>query len=488
MHIINLLAKYFSLFFILIFYINNAEAQRSIFAEKNVSDAFKCVYSIDNEGFASAINKVDDEIVKLYLIEYMAVQNYTASNNKDNYNRYIEASNAALKVVEKHKYGHTLRCNLLLHKCLVEMSNGSLVGGGMQFWKAYREYKAGEKVYPDYEGQIMLRGIFNILLSQIPEKWKGIAGFLGFEDGNLVKGFANIDDYRVRMKNVPGAYDESLLLSFANIFLSHEQAMSPELAKQMKSSQSPVVLYAFLLSRGRKYQGAEADSVIAALPQRFFDVFPLFYHQKAKFALRGLRTSEAMAAANKFINVYSGVACRNDAYLIKAYSYLLDGNVEKANKLAAQCVSLSAKSDVDKRTHADAVRVPETDVTLLRARLQFEYGNFYASLTTLRGYPMPDEHRIEYIFRYARAQHLMGDVEHAFVNYDKVIAWSTNDKRYFGPYSAIYVADELVKQGKLDAAKSYVKTARKLNDGEFSKELDQRIALTSRAIDKAEKK
>ena len=465
-----------------------SHAQRSIFADKTVSEAFECVYNIDNEQFVAKSALVNDEIIRRYLCEYMAVMNYTATNNKDNYNKYMAASDAALDVVDKHKYGHTFRCNLLLHRCLVEMSNGSLMAGGMQFWKAYREFKAGEKAYADYEGQIMLRGIFNILLSQIPEKWKGIAGFLGFDGGDLAKGFANVDDYLKRMKGVKGAYDESLLISFANIFLSHEQVVSDDLAKQMKSSKSPVVQYVYLLSMGRQYHGAEAESVIAALPSRFYSVFPLFYHQKAKFALRGLRTHDAIAAADKFINIYRGVSCLNDAYLIKAYAYLLDGNSEKANELAAKCVSLAAKSDVDKRTLADAERVPETDQTLLRVRMQFEYGNFYESLTTLRGYKMPERHRIEYVFRYARAQHLMGDASHAIANYDKVISWAANDKRYFGPYSAIYAADEMIKQNKLDAAKAYVKTARQLNNGEFSKELDQRIALTSRQIDKLENK
>ncbi|MCR5697907.1 MAG: hypothetical protein K6G73_13135 [Marinilabiliaceae bacterium] len=461
-------------------------AQRSLFADKAISKAFECVYNIDNESFVAQNALVKDEAMRRYLEEYMAVMNYTATNNKDNYNKYMTASDAALKVVDAHKYGHTLHCNLLLHRCLVEMSNGSLIGGGMQFWKAYREFKAGEKQYPEYEGQIMLRGIFNILLSQIPEKWKGIAGFLGFDGGDLAKGFECIEDYRRRMNGVPGAFNESLLLSFANIFLSHEQVVSDELANQMKLSQSPVVQYVYLLSMGRKYHGSEAEKVIAALPARFYNVFPLFYHQKAKFALRGLRTRDAIAAADDFIRVYDGMACRNDAYLIKAYAYLLDGNSAKANELAAQCVKLAAKSDVDKRTLADAERVPETDRTLLRARMQFEYGNFYESLSTLRSYKMPEQHRIEYIFRYARAQHLMGDVTHALANYDRAISWAANDKRYFGPYSAVYAADEMIKQNKLDAAKAYIKTARQLNNGEFSKEIDQRIALTTRQIDKME--
>lgn len=472
------------LFVIFSFLIANITlAQENVLCEANCAKTFAAIYSLNYNAYQQAIEQVKDPALKAYLKEYWTLMKYTSANNKNNYKAYMKASDEALDAVDDYKYEATLRSNLLIHRCLVDLSDGAMVSGGVQFWKSYRAFKEGEEEYPQYDGQLMLRGIYDILLSQIPDKWKGLAGFFGFGKGDLKKGFSEISAYREKVKNVTGVCEESLVVSFANFFLSQEQTVSAEMATAMKSSKSPIVLYAYVLSMGRKQRGAEADDVLAGINPTTYVYFPLLSQQRAKFALRRLDADKCLFYADQFIQRYHGIACLNDAYLLKAYAYLLKGDNAQAQQFADKCASMSASSDVDKRTLSDAKRVSTTDVEMLRARLLFEYGDFAASREVLASMKPKDSDIIEYNFRIARAEDMLGHKANAETSYKQTIALASTDKRYFGPYAAVYMAEMKLKANDKATAKQYLTTAKSMNNGEFSKEIDQRIAVILRTIE-----
>lgn len=457
-------------------------AQLSVLASDPASKAMAAIYAFDEVTYEKNMAQITDDAVVAYLKEYHAIMHYAAANNQSNYKAYAAASDAALSAVGKHKYEATFTSNMQMHRSLIELSNGSLLGGGLYFWKAYRSFKRGEEKTPGYDGQLMLRGFFDVLLSQVPEKWKNLAGFFGFGNGNLRKGFAEIEEYHKKVASTPGLNEESLLLSFANIFLSQDQLMSDEQRREISSNYSPVIVYAYLLSCGRNQLGAEADRVLASLPNDVRDRFPLVLQQDAKFALRRLDTSKAKSYADEFASKYEGVSCANEAQLIKAYALKIEGDVSGADRCADKAASMPCTSDVDKRIHDDAANFRSMDAQMLRARFLFEYGDFSGSLKVLNGIKPNVDNEVEYWFRVARAEEKLGDTKLAVTHYDKVISLSEKSKRYFGPYSAVYVADIYIRQHKMDLAKKYIEKARVLNNGEFVKEIDQRISLSSRAI------
>ncbi|MBP5364367.1 MAG: hypothetical protein J6Y82_00385 [Bacteroidales bacterium] len=458
-------------------------AQENVLSSEKCSETMAAIYSLDEAKFTTNLTQVTDKALAAYLTEYWALMKYTSANNKQNYKTYMQKSDDALDAVEDHKYEYTLRSNILIHRCLVDMSEGNMLSGGIQFWKSYRAFKEGEEKYPNYDGQLMLRGIYNILLSQIPDKWRGLAGFFGFGKGDLKKGFEQISAYREKVKNVVGVGEESLVVSFANFFLSQEQTVSAEMATAMKSSKSPLVLYAYLLSMGRKQRGAEADEVLQSIDSKLFTTFPLLYQQKSKFALRRLDADNCITYADKFLRIYKGIACLNDAYLLKGYAYLLKGDAAQAQQFGDKCAAMSASSDVDKRTQADAKRMAITDVEMLKARMQFEYGNFSESRKILASMTPKPSDILEYHFRIGRAEDMMGNRAAANKSYQQVVSLSGNDKRYFGPYAAVYQAEIKMKAGDKAAAKQLLAKAKSMNNGEFSKEIDQRIAIDLRTIE-----
>ncbi|MCQ2215535.1 MAG: hypothetical protein MJZ31_06400 [Bacteroidales bacterium] len=461
----------------------NISAQKSVLTQDDVSKAMFDLYRLDDQSFEVSITKVKDPALKAFLKEYKALIDYASENMPSRYEIYMDACDEALSKVSKHKYAENLRANILLHRCLVEMSCGNMITSGIQFYKSFKAFRNGEKKYAEYDGQLMLRGIYNIILSQVPEKWKSLAGWL-FDKGDLQKGFQDINRYRELMADVPGACDESLLLSFANLFLSHEQRLDSSLAKKMKESTSPAVAYVLVLSNGRKQRGAEAEKVLADLPEWMFERYPLLIHQLSKYALRRLDADECIRQADRFIKVYRGVACLNDAYLMKAYAYALKGDYEKRRELAHETIRVSSAFDIDERSQQDARRIIDTlDVTLLKSRLRFEYGDYTESRDYLRGYTPQKADEIEFTFRMARCSEMLGEKDNAKKMYRKTVELAAKDIQFYGPYAAMYMADMLIAEGDKKEAMVWLMKAKELNDGEHSKEIDQRIAVTKRKIE-----
>lgn len=461
-----------------------APAQNStkpnLMSTAQASQAFADVFAIDQQAFDTHIGQVADRATASFLREYMALMQYTAANTEENYDAYMKASDRAMSDASKSAYEANLLCQLHIHKAAVYLYSGSLFNGGIQFWKAYNQFKTGEKRYPEYEGQLPLRGMFNILLSQVPEKWKTLAGLLGLSDGDLDAGFAQIEQHRKNAMATPGLRDEALLFSFTNMFFSHDQKLTAELKQLLRANENPVIRYAYVLSCGRAQRGEEAIEALAATSKTAMQRFPLFYHQLGKYALRQLKLDETIEWSRKFLNIYRGKSNTNNAYLQMAYAYILKGNRAEAQKMIDKCQKESTDFDIDRRTHEEAALAMDIDVNMLKARLQFEFGNFAQSLDMLKGFNPKTKDLPEYYFRMGRAYDKLGQKIEAKRWYDKAIESSAKSTRYFGPYAAVHAADICLEARQNADALKYVEKARKLNNGEYKKELDQRIELTER--------
>ncbi len=471
-------------------------AQENILAQTEYADVLKDIYQIKTDSLDYKINRLGDEAIKYYLREYLALMNYACANISPNYDLYMKASDKALDAMANHAYSENLLSNLYIHRSLVEMSRGNFLTAGVQFWKAYRAFQKGEEKYPDYDGQLPLRGIYNILLSQIPSKWQRFAGFFGFGKGDLETGFRQIVEYRAKVKDVPGLCYEALIYSFANVYLSNEPELAHPLCTALGECDSPIILYAYILSLGRTQQGAEGSKILARLDddvrergERFnaCDRFPLLIHQKAKYALRQLDAEKTIIYADEFGRKYKGKTCQSDVYLMKAYAYLLQGDRARAIEMARQCISMGADDDIDERTCDEALQIETTNVPLLRVRLLFEYGSFEEAHKELDAFTPTKDTEIEYHFRRARIYEKQLNYERAIKEYDQTITLAQNDLRFFGPYSAIYACQIAIKQEQFDRAIYYIDKAKELNNGEYQKEIEQRITLAKNSYEKKKK-
>ena len=448
-------------------------------ADSHMHRALQAIFEMDRKGFETHLALTDNKAERTYLQEYRRLMLYTANNSEANYDLYLAASDRAIDALGSAPADRqpTMRCNLLLHKCMVELSKNNTWTGGMLFWKSYKAFKEGEKVASGQPGQLKLRGIYNVLLAQIPDKWKTLAGFIGFGQGNLEHGLAQIEDYCLKVRDIEGLNQESQLLAFVNFFLSNSRNMNPRLEKRMQQSPSPVVVYTYILTIGKDNRGATADSLLATLPAHAFEQFPLLMHQKGKIALRRLDTRSAIACLDRFLATYTGITGRANALTLTAWALELPGRDAEGQAAAQKAADVERFSASDANSAADARRYAQTDTTLLKARLLTEYGLYDKALAALDGYRPDSATAIEYHFRRGRICQLKGLDAQAIEHYDKAIAQATADKRFHGPYAALYAAQIKVETADMTAASAYLDKAARLNNGEYQKDIEQRISL-----------
>lgn len=440
------------------------------------------VYAVDQEDFATHVMPIADAAKSAFLREYMALMTFTAANTERNYEQYIQASDRALDAAERSPAADNLSCQLHIHKAMVLMYDGSMLSAGLQFWKAYRRFKAGESSCPTLDAQLLYRGLFNIVLSQVPDKWRALKGLLGLADGDLAEGFRQIEQYRQRVQHRPGLHAEALIFSFANVFFSHDQGLSQRLEELIRQCPSPVVRYAYLLTCGRRQMGEAATWALAQCSDDDLRRFPLLLHQRERWALRAGHLQEALQWGRRFTSTYTGKSNAANGFLDMAYAQLLLDNKAAAQRLVQQCLATESDFDIDQRSRNEASRLMQSDTALLRARLLYDFGRYQEARQRLARMKPRQQDLPEWHFRLARACELLGDTAQALNLYDKTIELSQNSTLYFGPYAAVHAADICLARRNNDKCRQYCLTARKLNNGEYSKELEQRIDLTLRTL------
>lgn len=468
---------------------NCAFAKSSITPANNChcASAMEAVYNFDSNTFDNEIHQIANETIVSYLREYNNLMHYVANNNEANYKTFLASNSKAISAIDKCDLPErfAIKSNLLLHKGLVEVSKGDALTGAMAIFKSYRAFKEGEKKSPTYIGQLKLRGVYNIVFSQIPDDMKSLTGFFGIEHGNLKQGLQQITEYISLVDNVRGLQQESLLLSFAHFFFSEQNTVNEQLAQKMRQSKSPVVIYTYILNLGKKNKGAEADQIFESLPHATFKSFPLLAHQQCKFALRRLDVTSALEAAKTFDNYYRGISCRADMMLLKSWAYKILNNDELGQKAANECIKTPHISNTDEVAINEAKLYKTIDINLLKARLLFEYGLYDKALAAISDCHVQNNNKIEYHYRLARILHNKKNSAKAIEEYNKAILFATSDKRYFGPYAAIYAAQLLLEEHNTNKAKEYISKAKTLNNGEYSKDINRRIEAIETKINKA---
>ena len=95
-------------------------------------------------------------------------------------------------------------------------------------------------MFPTFIRKQFLR-IWQHCARAIPEKWKSLAGFFGFGEGDIATGFNQIEQYRRKVQNIAGLNDEAVMFSFANMFFSFEQNMPADIMKAIRETDAPAV-------------------------------------------------------------------------------------------------------------------------------------------------------------------------------------------------------------------------------------------------------
>jgi len=368
---------------------------------------------------------------------------------------------------------------------IVEYQNQNYLSAIRHFNKGYNLWDNGNKNHYNYK---KLSGIYNILLSQLPEPYKNWAGWFGFS-GSLQNGFDALNDCYNQTTSLNGYnLEAALYLSFCHLKFTSNPNLVVSFIHQVKDHVSSDFLKSILIRCSIKHRNPyltnhwltrELDS----------NSFIQLYYLQGKFYTQ---TNNPLAPVrlNYFVENSSSITFKADALRYLSWYYLINGDTIQYNACQNQITSISnPQTWEDKQAIYENSLNQKPNLFLLKARLLFDNGEYNESIYTLLQHKTEifkdTSNRLEYYYRLGRSYDCRGYANKALENYMLAIKNQSGEKRYFAPYAAIYACkihinnhdSKLAKEILFELKNMDIKEEKSAIEREI-KHLENEIAIT----------
>ncbi|MCG8579045.1 MAG: hypothetical protein MI866_03975 [Bacteroidales bacterium] len=453
---------------------------QELFLSDKGQEKLLLIYQKPEADFLSLITEhknasAEDEYLRLYNL-FIAFQSNERMLYAKSFHNGLKQFETTFKSCPKVQLMHT---TLLIQQSLLYWNQNKTGDGARSFYKAHRLFK---KLYKDQypDDYIKLQAIFNIFLSQIPEQFQFLASLFGLE-GNIDEGFKQLNKHLRNIHQQSGNFCEAMVLqTYCQLkFGKPDKQQVQLLMEQSVHCQSPLLgfIAASLCIKNR--MSNEGLTYIRNIDQSSFKSFPLLLYVKGRLMLNQLDLN-SNATLQQFTTHYQGRSYRTDALMRQAWYYHLHEEVNMRDSLINQVTAQHhLPTSNDKQAKKEVSSLAQKPVSLLKARLLFDGGNYtdarrllnHIQPETINAFNLP-----EYHYRLGRINKELNMLNEAIACFDKTIAISDNDTRYFGPYAAIEAAKIKLIQKDTLSAKSYLDQAYKLNTGEYKQDISRIIS------------
>ncbi len=468
--------------FPLLFLSNILSASEAGFSTK-ASEVLEDILNIDNAGYQRLIKELqqnDNESLSVdYLTHYKAFVDYLLCDDNKNYRLFADAHKKSIDGVKGCKTGwqRVFYSNMMLQYGMVELSRGNNFQGGMALYRAHKVFVSNEHDLGTSSWQLKLCGIFNVLWARIPDNMRFFTDLAGLS-GDSQLGIRQLSVYNSQQKQKGLITESEIMLLYAlQLFQPEEIKSSFSLDEDVIKSQSPLVKFLYSGILIRQNRGGEALSLLNGLRKSAFDTMPLLRYQHGRILLMAGNTKEAEKQLVRFVESYKGNSFKNDAFLQLARVRFIEGDRQGASQWGDKSLQHQPVSSVDRQAVDECRRMSEWNVALLQSRLYFDYGDLLSAEYWARTEVYTTTHKAEQSYRLGRIAHKEGRLKDALRYYDATIAVSHGDKRYFGPYAALFCAQIMIDAANYVAAREYLALAQSLNNGEYRQDIDRRIKL-----------
>ncbi len=419
----------------------------------------------------------EDEIY--YISAYHHFLQFVKDEDKNHLKSFEKEMNRLLKVAKVNNSKTTLMLvNLNVQLGLMQVMKGDQVTGVYTIYSAYKTFTGlDEAVCNSLEYQ-KLNGLFLILADQVQAQSSFMSWLLGIK-GDEKLGFQLLHSYVTQNKHKAGLYSEGLLMMayFKLQFDEMDQTDLRRLIQEGNRLQSPILSFVASLNAFKNNQTALLKTSMQNWNDEF-EEFPLLRYVKGRLLLNDLN-SEGINELRRFITDSNGSAFKADANFRLARFFHMKGETDKRDAALNDIKQLkNISTALDKQAIAEMPYLRERPEVLTKTRFLFDNSDYLTVISLLNTVTVNScsaFYQVEWWYRQARAEELLDNYDVALKLYDKVIALSVDDDRYYGPYSALFATHLSIVQGQRERANYYLNKAEELNTGEYKKEISIKI-------------
>lgn len=387
-------------------------------------------------------------------------------------------------ITQSHtQYSLLYLSEISLQRGIMQYVQDNKVAALRLFSKAYSYWQQSEKEYPDLIANLKLKGIFNLLIGNLPMPYADWVSWLGPE-GDTQRGIEALQLYLLHQSLGTGARQEALLyMAFAWLKFSDDQQSVKNFIHQEISYDHPEFLQSLICRCAFKIREPDLCSKWLAATHKV-QFAPLIYLQGKYATQKGLQVSPELF--NRFLKLSNSESFMADALRYLSWYNLLKNDSAGFYKHQRAIANLQTyPTSEDRQAHYENELDEIPDVNLLQARLFFDRGDDQKAIACLiekKPQMLSDKNKLEFYYRLGRCYQMQNRPFKAIEQYNSAISAGEYSTRYFAPYAALYAAKIYLQQGNLEKVNYYLSEASRLNNGEYKFSIRQEILKTEKIV------
>jgi len=336
---------------------------------------------------------------------------------------------------------------------------------------AYRMAGQNSQNWPDFNPNLKIEGITELLISSVPENFKWIFNWLGMK-AELQEAIGKLEEFYLKCS--PDEKPEALII----LSLAYGQFLpDKERAYRILKDETKEYLNKAMVRLVMAFYASKTGHAPEAVRLLESDNQPGKIRCDQAVLLLGITKlnmleEDAGRYLEYFLDHYKGINLVRTACHKLSWHYLIEGDT--VLYINFKQMVLSEGSDllvIDKQATAEASENSMPDLHLLKTRLLFDAGMYDRAFEILNNMSVnmldSERDKIEYTYRYARVCHKLSMIDKAKELYRKVISEDGDSDAYFAPYSALQLGIIAELEGNYEEAGTFYKICLEINRGQY---------------------
>lgn len=387
-----------------------------------------------------------DNLATVYVEVFSNFLNTTFQESPEGDEKFLDWIDEKIDLVkegDESEFKGFVLGELNLFEALVETRSGNMVSGAFSLRRAYLTLEENLEEYPDF--LLPKKGLYTVqaLLSNIPQTYKGLAEFFGYETDQYValkeldilqKSLQNDTSYGVFRKEV-NLYRGTIMLKLTQ---NYEEAFNIIKANTSDYTKNPVSCFV----RGKLALDSKKTNEAIEVLQHFsgpdcpipyinYDLGTAYFYKL---------DSKCPLYYSYFLRQTNGPGLVKDTYLKLAYYAYLKNMPEKVDLwLKYIREHETSNREKDKVAVEEASKFDNLDKTLLKVRIYFDGGFYEYALTMLEKdserLKQNDYTKVRYFYQSARLHQDMNHFEDAVEQFEEVVKMPFEEREYYVPVS-----------------------------------------------------
>ena len=403
------------------------------------------------------------------------------SEDETMYKRLMPNRNARLSKIQSgdpsSPYFLLTQAEIHLHWALLKVKFEENFSAALEINRAFRLLKKNERRHPDFVPNLKALGVLRAGVGTIPDKYRWLVRLVTSLSGTVEEGVADLErvlDYSKANDFLMQKETAFMYVIVLNHFKNDTEAAWQFLQTQdFHPGESPLECFMLANIAMKTGRNDQAIQLLSGRP-RGNAYFP-FHYMDFMLGIAKLRRldRDADVPLLRFVGHFDGEHYIKEAYQKLAWHALINNRAEEYGTFLRKSLSQgAAAADGDKQALREAKNGQAPHKEILQARLLFDGGYHAKSLEKLAsvesGQIEDQEHRIEHIYRTARALQMQGNLNEALAIYDQTIEAGGNLPYYYACNAALQKGIIYESRGEQAAAKAAFKQCLKFSPDDYS--------------------